>query len=137
MTNWVYTFGNGRVTSEAADAALLGGKGASLAAMSKLGLPVPPGFTIHTGASRHFLSSGRKLPDGLKDEVAAALEEVATITGRRFGAASKPMFVSVRSGAQASMPGMMDTVLNLGMNSETVEALATETGDARLAYDSY
>jgi pyruvate, orthophosphate dikinase len=137
LTNWVYSFGTGHAQSAAADAALLGGKGASLAAMSALGLPVPPGFTIHTGASRHFLNSGRKLPDGLRDEVAVALTSVAAVTGRTFGATLKPMFISVRSGAQASMPGMMDTVLNLGMNSETVAALASETDDARFAFDSY
>jgi pyruvate,orthophosphate dikinase len=137
LTNWVYTFGNGCATSDTADAALLGGKGASLAAMTRLGLPVPPGFTIHTGASRHFLNSGRKIPDGLKDEVSRALEQISKVTGRNFGHSTKPMFVSVRSGSQASMPGMMDTVLNLGMNSETAAALALETGDSRFAFDSY
>lgn len=137
LTNWVYQFGGGSTTSANADSALLGAKGASLAAMSALGLPVPPGFTITTEASRHFLNAGRKLPSGLEDQVTVAFEAVSHVTGRRFGASEKPMFVSVRSGAQASMPGMMDTVLNLGMNSQTVAALASETGDARFAFDSY
>jgi pyruvate, orthophosphate dikinase len=137
LTKWVYNFGNGHALSEAADASLLGGKGASLAAMSNLGLPVPSGFTIITGASRYFLNSGRKLPAGLSDQVTVAMHAMSSINERNFGASSKPMFVSVRSGAQVSMPGMMDTVLNLGMNSQTVAALAEETGDARFAYDSY
>ena len=137
MLKRVYSFGNGSAEGSAADLALLGGKGANLAEMAGFGLPVPPGFTITTETCRTYLAAGRRFPDGLGEEVAVALSKLQKYTGRTLGDTTKPLFVSVRSGAQASMPGMMDTVLNLGMNPQTVEALAKETGDARFAWDSY
>jgi pyruvate, orthophosphate dikinase len=137
MTKWVYTFGDGKAEGRAGDRELLGGKGANLAEMSSLGLPVPPGFTITTEACNWFYANGRAYPAGLKEEVQVALGHVTKITGRSFGDPARLMLVSVRSGARASMPGMMDTVLNLGLNDATVEALAQDSGDARFAYDSY
>jgi pyruvate,orthophosphate dikinase len=137
MTKWVYSFGDGKAEGRAGDREQLGGKGANLAEMSSLGLPVPPGFTITAEACNWFYANGRAYPQGLKEEVQAALGHVAEITGRRFGDPAKLLLVSVRSGARASMPGMMDTVLNLGLNDETVEALASDSGDPRFAYDSY
>ncbi|MBX3575963.1 MAG: pyruvate, phosphate dikinase [Rhizobiaceae bacterium] len=137
MTKWVFTFGDGRAEGRAGDRNLLGGKGANLAEMCSLGLPVPPGFTITTEACNWFYANGRAYPDGLREEVSAALAHLAALTGRRFGDPERLLLVSVRSGARASMPGMMDTVLNLGLNDVTVEALAKESGDARFAYDSY
>ena len=121
---WVYAFGGGRADGDASMKNLLGGKGANLAEMSALGLPVPPGFTITTEACTHYYQNGASYPAGLEEEVRAALAEVERQTGKRFGDASGPLLVSVRSGARASMPGMMDTVLNLGLNDETVEGLA-------------
>ncbi|MGP9820511.1 pyruvate, phosphate dikinase [Salinarimonas sp. NSM] len=137
MTKWVYTFGDGKAEGEAAMRDLLGGKGANLAEMSNLGLPVPPGFTITTGVCTYFYDHDRTYPPELEDAVNAALAEVGRIAGRGFGDAKTPLLVSVRSGARASMPGMMDTVLNLGLNDATVDALAEDAGDARFAYDSY
>ncbi len=137
MTKWVYSFGDGKAEGSVAQRNLLGGKGANLAEMCSLGLPVPPGFTITTDACNHFYANGSKYPEGLADQIAAALVQVEAATSRRFGSREKPLLVSVRSGARASMPGMMDTVLNLGLNDETVEALAHEAGDERFAYDSY
>ncbi len=136
-TRWVYAFGGGAAEGDASMKNLLGGKGANLAEMSSLGLPVPPGFTITTEACNHFYANGRAYPDGLDAQVAAALSDVERITGKRFGDAANPLLVSVRSGARASMPGMMDTVLNLGLNDETVEGLARLAGDRRFAFDSY
>jgi pyruvate,orthophosphate dikinase len=136
VTRWVYSFGGGKAGGDASMRALLGGKGAGLAEMSNLGLPVPPGFTITTEVCTAFHKDG-KYPDGLKEEVEAALSRVAELAGRRFGDAGNPLLVSVRSGARASMPGMMDTVLNLGLNDVTVEGLAKRAGDMRFAYDSY
>ncbi|MGN6583765.1 MAG: PEP/pyruvate-binding domain-containing protein, partial [Rhizobiaceae bacterium] len=137
MTKWVYTFGDGKAEGRAGDRNLLGGKGANLAEMCSLGLPVPPGFTITTEACNWYFENGRKYPDTLSAEVEKALDHIALIAKRRFGDRENLLLVSVRSGARASMPGMMDTVLNLGLNDETVEALARESGDARFAYDSY
>ncbi|XHB98614.1 pyruvate, phosphate dikinase [Nitratireductor sp. ac15] len=137
MTKWVYVFGDGRAEGSAGDKNLLGGKGANLAEMCSLGLPVPPGFTITTELCSHYYANGRTYPDELKTQVEAALQEVGRVAGRRFGDPRQPLLVSVRSGARASMPGMMDTVLNLGLNDATVEAIAAEAGDARFAYDSY
>jgi pyruvate,orthophosphate dikinase len=116
---------------------LLGGKGANLAEMASLGLPVPPGFTITTEVCTAYYELGRKLPDGLKAGVEDALALVGKAVGATFGDRENPMLVSVRSGARASMPGMMDTILNLGLNDQTVAAIARRTGDARFAYDSY
>ncbi|MBI3507892.1 MAG: pyruvate, phosphate dikinase [Proteobacteria bacterium] len=137
MAKWVYTFGNGKAEGKAEMRNLLGGKGANLAEMSNLGLPVPPGFTVTTELCTHYYANARSYPADLKPQVAAALGQIEKIVGRRFGDPAKPLLVSVRSGARASMPGMMDTVLNLGLNDATVEGLAKESGDARFAYDSY
>src|ERR1700760_629909 len=134
---WVYAFGGGRADGDASMKNLLGGKGANLAEMSSLGLPVPPGFTVTTEACVHYYANDKQYPAELKEQVAAALKIVEEQTGKAFGDAANPLLVSVRSGARASMPGMMDTVLNLGLNDETVEGLAKLAGDRRLAFDSY
>ncbi|HVC57775.1 MAG TPA: pyruvate, phosphate dikinase [Stellaceae bacterium] len=136
-TKWVYRFGRGSAEGRGEMRALLGGKGAGLAEMSNLGLPVPPGFTITTEVCTHFYDRGHSYPPELKSEVAAALAAVEEAIGARFGDAQRPLLVSVRSGARASMPGMMDTVLNLGLNDATVVGLARQSGDERFAYDSY
>jgi pyruvate,orthophosphate dikinase len=136
MAKWVYFFGNGKAEGKAAMKVLLGGKGANLAEMSNLGLPVPPGFTITTEACTHYYANSRKLPRDLKPQVEAALNKVGRLSRKAFGDKKNPLLVSVRSGARASMPGMMDTVLNLGLNDVTVEALA-KSADPRFAYDSY
>ena len=137
MTQWVYGFGGGSADGDASMKNLLGGKGANLAEMSSLGLPVPPGFTITTEACVHYYAHGETYPADLAAQVQAGLAKVEQITGKRFGDAANPLLVSVRSGARASMPGMMDTVLNLGLNDETVEGLAALSGDRRFAFDSY
>ena len=137
MTQWVYAFGDGKAEGQAGMKNLLGGKGANLAEMSNLGLPVPPGFTITTEVCTYYYDHGRAYPQELKAQVEQALAYVGKLTGRTFGDAANPLLVSVRSGARASMPGMMDTVLNLGLNDVTVEALAKGAGDERFAYDSY
>jgi pyruvate, orthophosphate dikinase len=134
---WVYTFGGGKAEGKPGMRNLLGGKGAGLAEMASLGLSVPPGFTITSAVCTHFYESNKTYPRELKDQVAAGLDFIARVTGRTFGDRTDPLLVSVRSGARASMPGMMDTVLNLGLNDETVEALAKRTDDRRFAYDSY
>ena len=137
MEKWVYSFGDGTAEGRAEMRNLLGGKGANLAEMSNLGLPVPPGFTITTDLCTYFYDHGKAFPGALAQEVEAALERIEQEVGARFGDLENPLLVSVRSGARVSMPGMMDTVLNLGLNDETVEGLATRSGDARFAYDSY
>ena len=138
VTNrWVYSFGGGGADGDAKMKNLLGGKGANLAEMSALGLPVPPGFTITTEVCNFYYAQGKTYPAELKAQVAEGLAKVEALTGKRFGDASAPLLVSVRSGARASMPGMMDTVLNLGLNDETVEGLAKLSGDRRFAFDSY
>jgi pyruvate,orthophosphate dikinase len=137
MTKWVYSFGAGSAEGSSDMRGLLGGKGANLAEMSNLGLPVPPGFTISTEVCTHFYKQGETYPADLKPAVEAALKRVGELSDARFGDPARPLLVSVRSGARASMPGMMDTVLNLGLNSQTVEGLARQTGDERFAYDSY
>src|SRR6476659_9025627 len=119
---WVYSFGDGRAEGKASLRNLLGGKGAGLAEMANLGLPVPPGFTITTAVCTQFYANNKRYPDGLRAQVDAALLEIGRITGKGFGDGANPLLVSVRSGARASMPGMMDTVLNLGLNDQTVEA---------------
>ncbi|HEY8617466.1 pyruvate, phosphate dikinase [Phenylobacterium sp.] len=136
-TRWVYAFGGGGADGDASMKNLLGGKGANLAEMSSLGLPVPPGFTITTEACTFYYQNERQYPADLKEQVAAGLKRVEELTGKRFGDAGNPLLVSVRSGARASMPGMMDTVLNLGLNDETAEGLAKLAGDRRFAFDSY
>ncbi len=137
MTKWVYSFGGGTADGKADLRNLLGGKGANLAEMSALGLPVPPGFTITTEVCTYFNQHGHSYPDSLADELAQALAKVEAEVGALFGDAKNPLLVSVRSGARVSMPGMMDTVLNLGLNDVTVEGLASRSGDPRFAYDSY
>jgi pyruvate, orthophosphate dikinase len=134
---WVYRFGAGRSDGTAAMRDLLGGKGANLAEMSNLGLPVPPGFTITTEVCRLYYNNAYSCPDGLDDMVDAALAAVGEAVDARFGDPNRPLLVSVRSGSRASMPGMMDTVLNLGLNDATVAGLARRSGDERFAYDSY
>jgi pyruvate,orthophosphate dikinase len=134
---WVYGFGDGRAEGKASMRNLLGGKGAGLAEMANLGLPVPPGFTITTDVCTFFYAHDKQYPKDLRGQVEKALARVGRITGKTFGDKSNPLLVSVRSGARASMPGMMDTVLNLGLNDETVEALAKRSGDRRFAFDSY
>ena len=134
---WVYYFAAGKAEGSAAMTELLGGKGANLAEMAALGLPVPPGFTITTAACRHFYAHGEAMPKGLDTEVETALSHIGRDTGTHFGDEKAPLLVSVRSGARASMPGMMDTILNLGLNDRTVLGLASQAGDERFAYDSY
>ena len=137
MVKWVYTFGNGRAEGRAGDVELLGGKGANLAEMASLGLPVPPGLTITTEACAWFNRNARSFPDALRAQVGEGLRGIEEATGRGFGDPHRPLLLSVRSGARVSMPGMMDTVLNLGLNDETVQALGHDAGDARFAWDSY
>ncbi|MFN6253084.1 MAG: pyruvate, phosphate dikinase [Acetobacteraceae bacterium] len=137
MTQWVYSFGAGHNEGRADMRNLLGGKGANLAEMASIGLPVPPGFTITTEVCTAYYDNGQKYPDDLAAQVRAALARVEEAVGNRFGDHHRPLLVSVRSGARVSMPGMMDTVLNLGLNDQTVEGLVTASGDARFAWDSY
>jgi len=137
MTQWVYSFGAGHNEGRADMRNLLGGKGANLAEMASIGLPVPPGFTITTEVCTAYYDNGQKYPDDLAQQVRAALARVEEAVGNRFGDHHRPLLVSVRSGARVSMPGMMDTVLNLGLNDQTVEGLVTASGDARFAWDSY
>jgi pyruvate, orthophosphate dikinase len=134
---WVFTFGDGKAEGRADMRNLLGGKGANLAEMANLGLPVPPGFTIPTSVCTYFYAHDKTYPKELKAQVEKALDYVGKLTGKTFGDSDNPLLVSVRSGGRASMPGMMDTVLNLGLNDRTVEALAELSGDRRFAYDSY
>jgi pyruvate,orthophosphate dikinase len=136
MAKWVYSFGDGQAEGTAAMRNLLGGKGANLAEMANLGLPVPPGFTITTEVCTYYYANARSYPEDLAGQVEEALARVEAITGKRLGGGEVPLLLSVRSGARASMPGMMDTILNLGLNDATVEALAT-SADKRFAYDSY
>jgi pyruvate,orthophosphate dikinase len=137
MTKWVYTFGDGQAEGDASLKTLLGGKGANLAEMASIGLPVPPGFTIPTDMCTWYYQNGQSYPDDLKAQMAGALRFIEDKTGFLFGDAVKPLLVSVRSGARVSMPGMMDTVLNLGLNDVTVEGLAAASGNPRFAWDSY
>jgi pyruvate, orthophosphate dikinase len=134
---WVYAFGGGKAKGRASMRNLLGGKGAGLAEMAQLGLPVPPGFTITTEVCTYFYEHGKTYPKELKRQVDAALIEIGRLTGKKFGDRENPLLVSVRSGARASMPGMMDTVLNLGLNDATVAPLAAKSGNRRFALDSY
>ncbi|NOZ78835.1 MAG: pyruvate, phosphate dikinase [Acidobacteria bacterium] len=133
----VYFFGGGSAEGNVSMKDLLGGKGAGLAEMAGLGLPVPPGFTITTEVCTYFDTHGGAYPDGLKEEVSAALARVEELTGKKFGDATNPLLVSVRSGARVSMPGMMDTVLNLGLNDTTIQGLVAQTSNPRFAYDCY
>ncbi len=137
MTQWVYSFGAGHNEGRADMRNLLGGKGANLAEMASIGLPVPPGFTITTEVCTYYYDHGQQYPGELVASVNAALARIEAAVGLKFGDTEKPLLVSVRSGARVSMPGMMDTVLNLGLNDQTVEGLARASGDARFAWDSY
>ena len=137
MNKWVYSFGAGKSEGNANLKNLLGGKGANLAEMNSIGIPVPPGFTITTEVCNFFYSNNENYPKELNGQLKLALENIEKITNMKFGDMSSPLLLSVRSGARASMPGMMDTVLNLGLNDITVEGLARESGDYRFAYDSY
>src|SRR5712671_5749593 len=137
MTKWVYGFGDGAAEGRADMRNLLGGKGAGLAEMSNLGLPVPPGFTITTELCAYYYANGKSYPPELREQVADGLAALERSLGARFGDANNPLLVSVRSGARVSMPGMMDTVLNLGLNDRAVVGLALKSGDERFAYDSY
>src|SRR5438128_5468366 len=137
MTKWVYSFGRGAAEGQAEMRNLLGGKGAGLAEMSNLGLPVPPGFTITTEVCTHFYAHDKSYPPELEAQVAEALTAVERAIGAKFGDPAKLLLVSVRSGARASMPGMMDTVLNLGLNDRTVQGLIKKTKNERFAYDAY
>jgi pyruvate, orthophosphate dikinase len=137
MTKWVYSFGAGHNEGRSDMKNLLGGKGANLAEMASIGLPVPPGFTLTTEVCTTFYDNNRKYPDDLQQQVDAALGAIEKAVGLNFGDKAHPLLVSVRSGARVSMPGMMDTVLNLGLNDVTVEGLAKAAKDPRFAWDSY
>jgi pyruvate, orthophosphate dikinase len=134
---YVYYFGEGHAEGNATMKNVLGGKGAGLAEMTNIGVPVPPGFTISTDVCTYFYAHDRTYPAGLQESVAENLRRVEESVGMKFGDPKKPLLVSVRSGARASMPGMMDTILNLGLNDETVKGLAASSGDERFALDSY
>ena len=133
---YVYFFGGGKAEGSKDMKNLLGGKGANLHEMTNLGIPVPPGFTISTESCVHYFKTGR-YPEGLKQQVEEAVKRLEELTGKKFGSTENPLLVSVRSGARVSMPGMMDTILNLGLNDDAVKGLAKRTGDERFAYDSY
>ena len=137
MTKWVYTFGDGKAEGDASMRNLLGGKGANLAEMNVVGLPVPPGFTVTTEVCTYYYNNNHTYPADLKEQVKEAVAGVEKIMGKKFADANNPLLFSVRSGARVSMPGMMDTILNLGLNDETVKALAKASGSERFAYDSY
>ena len=137
VTKWIYSFGNGSAEGNTSMRDLLGGKGANLAEMSAMNLPVPPGFTITTSVCTHYYNHEKTYPKSLKAQVHKAIDTISEQVGRTFGTSEYPLLLSVRSGSRASMPGMMDTVLNLGLNDASVEILADHTGDHRFAYDSY
>ena len=136
MTRFVYSFGDGKADGTRDMKAILGGKGANLAEMTNLGVPVPPGFTITTERCVSYLADGH-IASALRNEVAEALEQLERSSGKRFGDATNPLLVSVRSGGAVSMPGMMETILNLGLNDDTVVGLSNASGNPRFAYDSY
>ena len=136
MTNYVYRFGGG-ISEGGQDKNLLGGKGANLDGMASIGLPVPPGFTISTPMCTAYYAAGEAFPEELTAQVVSGLAHIESVTGKAFGNPADPLLVSIRSGARVSMPGMMDTVLNLGLNDATVVGLAATSGDARFAWDSY
>ena len=134
---YIYAWGDGRAEGDGSMKDLLGGKGAGLAEMSNAGLPTPPGFTITTEACNDYFAAGKQLPPGLWEDVKAAIAQIEDETGKGFGNVENPLLVSVRSGAKFSMPGMMDTVLNLGLNEETLAGLVALTGNERFAWDAY
>src|SRR5512145_838698 len=133
----VYFFGGGKADGRADMKNLLGGKGANLAEMANLGVPVPPGFTITTEVCTHYYENKKSYPKGLKEEVAKAMTRVEKIMGKGFGDPKNPLLMSVRSGARSSMPGMMETVLNVGLTSKTIPGLVAQTGNERFVYDAY
>ena len=136
-TKWVYFFGDGQTDGQQQDRNLVGGKGANLAEMVHLGIPVPSGFTITTEACTAFYANGEKWVDGLEEQIKENIARLEQSMGAKFGDQENPLLVSVRSGARVSMQGMMDTVVNLGLNDQTVEALAKKSGNPRFAWDSY
>ena len=136
-TKYVYLFANGKADGSGTMKDLLGGKGAGLAEMTNAALPVPPGFTITTEACNAYYDVGGKFPEGMWEQVLEAMRQVEAATGKKFGDPADPLLVSVRSGAKFSMPGMMDTVLNLGLNGETLKGMAALTSNERFAYDAY
>src|SRR5262245_1768858 len=133
----IFFFGNGKAEGSARMRESLGGKGAGLHEMTRIGIPVPPGFTISTEICSHYYAHQGRYPKGFESQVAVALKHVENILGRRFGDPENPLLLSIRSGARESMPGMMDTVLNLGLNDRTVKGLIQRSGNARFAFDSY
>ncbi|MCU1316435.1 MAG: pyruvate phosphate dikinase, partial [Candidatus Acidoferrum typicum] len=137
MKKWVYFFGAGKAEGDGTWRDLLGGKGAGLAEMTKIGLPVPSGFTISTEVCDYFYKNGKKYPAELKKQVADSVAKLERITKKKLGDPKNPLLVSVRSGSARSMPGMMETILNLGLNDRSVEGLATTTRNERFAYDAY
>ena len=137
MARWVYSFGKGKADGNAAMRDLLGGKGAGLAEMTNLGLPVPPGFTITTEVCTYFYQNQKKYPADLAKQVTEGIKKIEKIIGSELANVKNPLLLSVRSGARASMPGMMDTILNLGLNDLTTIGLAEKSKNARFAYDSY
>src|SRR6266487_25824 len=137
MAKYVYFFGSGKAEGRADMKDLLGGKGANLAEMTNIGLPVPAGFTLTTEVCTYYYANGRKYPPELKAEVEGALRKTEAAMGAKFGDAKNPLLVSCRSGARESMPGMMDTVLNIGLNEATLRGLVDKTGNERFAWDSY
>ena len=134
---WVYSYGNGEVEGDPTMKNLLGGKGVGLAEMTSIGIPVPPGFTITTEVCNYYYDHDHKYPDDLWDQVFKAMEKIEKYNNKKFSDVNDPLLVSCRSGARVSMPGMMDTILNLGLNDQTVEGLAKKSGNERFAYDSY
>ena len=136
-TKWVYFFGDGQAEGDVTNKNLLGGKGAGLAEMTNIGIPVPPGFTISTEACIEYYNNDQQYPEGTTEQMSEALKKLEESVGKKFGDKKDPLLVSVRSGARVSMPGMMDTVLNLGLNDETVQGLSESSNNPRFAYDSY
>src|SRR5574344_945152 len=134
---YVYFFGNGKAEGDKDMKYILGGKGANLAEMTNLGIPVPAGFTISTEVCQYYYSNSKQYPAALEKEVENGINNLEKITGKKFGDVKNPLLVSVRSGAAASMPGMMDTILNLGLNEEVVAGMVEKTGNARFVWDSY
>ena len=137
MTKWVYCFNHQRTEGHKDMANLLGGKGANLAEMNGLGLPIPPGFTLSTATCQDYNNRDQQLSPAVQEQCLAAVAEVAKITGKKFGDTANPLLFSIRSGARVSMPGMMDTVLNLGLNEDSLQGLIRQTGQERFAWDSY
>ena len=136
MNKWIYHFGAGSAEGSMSLKRILGGKGACLADMSALGLPVPAGFTITTDVCNHYFHQDTTWPEGLEDDLGKAIVALEEKSEKKFGCSENPLLVSVRSGAPVSMPGMMDTILNLGLNDDTTEALAKKTGNEKFAYES-